>query len=126
MSKKFARLGLAAGTAALTGALCTVTAFASSGSGSSSGSAGGMGTVGYLIFMVLLFAVMYFILIRPQKKKDKEAKAMQGALQIGDEIVILGSQGDYEITADMMADEIDTINYELICMFGARLPRIYV
>ena len=29
-------------------------------------------------------------------------------------------------TADMMADEIDTINYELICMFGARLPRIYV
>ena len=46
--------------------------------------------------------------------------------EIGDEIVILGSQGDYEITADMMADEIDTINYELICMFGARLPRIYV
>ena len=90
MSKKFARLGLAASTAALTGALCTVTAFASSGSGSSSGSAGGMGTVGYLIFMVLLFAVMYFILIRPQKKKDKEAKAMQGALQIGDEIVTIG------------------------------------
>lgn len=46
--------------------------------------------------------------------------------QVGDEIVILGAQGDYEITADMMADEIDTINYELICMFGARLPRIYV
>ena len=46
--------------------------------------------------------------------------------KIGDEVVILGQQGDYEITADMMADELDTINYELICMFGARLPRIYV
>lgn len=90
MSKKFARLGLAASTAALTGALCTVTAFASSGSGSSSGSAGGMGTVGYLIFMVLLFAVMYFILIRPQKKKEKESKAMQSSLQVGDEIVTIG------------------------------------
>lgn len=46
--------------------------------------------------------------------------------EIGDEVVILGAQGDYEITADMMADELDTINYELICLFGARLPRIYV
>ena len=85
MSKNFARLGLAASTAALTGAVCSVTAFAESGSGKS-----GFGTVGYLIFMVLLFAVMYFILIRPQKKKDKEAKAMQSSLQVGDEIVTIG------------------------------------
>ena len=82
MSKNFARLGLAASTAALTGAVCSMTAFAESGSG--------FGTVGYLIFMVLLFAVMYFILIRPQKKKDKEAKAMQSSLQVGDEIVTIG------------------------------------
>jgi len=89
MSKNFARLGLAASTAALTGAVCSVTAFAESGSGTSA-SGSGFGTVGYLIFMVLLFAVMYFILIRPQKKKDKEAKAMQSSLQVGDEIVTIG------------------------------------
>lgn len=59
MSKNFARLGLAASTAALTGAVCSVTAFAESGSGKSA-SGSGFGTVGYLIFMVLLFAVMYF------------------------------------------------------------------
>lgn len=64
MSKNFARLGLAASTAALTGAVCSMTAFAS-GTSSTSTSGGGFGTVGYLIFMVLLFAVMYFILIRP-------------------------------------------------------------
>ena len=86
MSKNFARLGLAASTA---GAVCSVTAFAESGSGKSA-SGSGFGTVGYLIFMVLLFAVMYFILIRPQKKKDKEAKAMQSSLQVGDEIVTIG------------------------------------
>lgn len=89
MSKNFARLGLAASTAALTGAVCSMTAFAS-GTSSTSTSGGGFGTVGYLIFMVLLFAVMYFILIRPQKKKDKEAKAMQDSLQVGDEIVTIG------------------------------------
>lgn len=89
MSKNFARLGLAASTAALTGAVCSVTAFAESGGGKSA-SGSGFGTVGYLIFMVLLFAVMYFILIRPQKKKDKEAKAMQSSLQVGDEIVTIG------------------------------------
>ena len=81
MSKNFARLGLAASTAALTGAVCSVTAFAESGSGKSASGSG---------FMVLLFAVMYFILIRPQKKKDKEAKAMQSSLQVGDEIVTIG------------------------------------
>ena len=40
--------------------------------------------------MVLLFAVMYFILIRPQKKKEKEQQAMQRAVRVGDEIVTIG------------------------------------
>ena len=74
--------------------LCMIMAFSmtafASGTSSTSTSGGGFGTVGYLIFMVLLFAVMYFILIRPQKKKDKEAKAMQDSLQVGDEIVTIG------------------------------------
>lgn len=84
--KKLEKLGLAMSAAALTGSLCTVTAFASDGGSK------GTGAMGYssLIFLILMFVVMYFILIRPQKKKDKEAKAMQGALQIGDEIVTIG------------------------------------
>lgn len=89
--KNFAKMGLAASTAALTGAICTMTAFAESGANASNGKgAGAGGTVGYLIFMVLIFAVMYFILIRPQKKKEKESKAMQNSLQIGDQIVTIG------------------------------------
>lgn len=47
-------------------------------------------------------------------------------VEIGDEVVIIGEQDGLEITADMMASELDTISYEIICDFGLRLPRIYV
>jgi preprotein translocase subunit YajC len=40
--------------------------------------------------MIAIFAVFYFLLIRPQQKKAKEAKAMLEALQKGDEIVTAG------------------------------------
>jgi len=40
--------------------------------------------------MVAIFVVFYFLLIRPQQKRSKETKAMLGALQVGDEIVIAG------------------------------------
>jgi preprotein translocase subunit YajC len=40
--------------------------------------------------MVAIFAVFYFLLIRPQQKKAKEAKAMLEALQKGDEVVTAG------------------------------------
>lgn len=50
-------------------------------------SASMMGTFLPLILMVVVF---YFILIRPQKKRDKEAQAMRKALEVGDEIVTVG------------------------------------
>ena len=40
--------------------------------------------------MVAIFVVFYFLLIRPQQKRSKEAKAMLSALQKGDEIVTAG------------------------------------
>lgn len=43
----------------------------------------------------------------------------------GDPVVILGKQGKEEITADELADLAQTINYEIICSLGSRLPRIY-
>jgi alanine racemase len=44
----------------------------------------------------------------------------------GDEVVMLGRQGDEVITADEWADRLDTISYEIVCDFGPRLPRRYV
>jgi alanine racemase len=44
---------------------------------------------------------------------------------VGDEVVLLGRQGDAEITADEWASRLDSINYEIVCDFGPRLPRRY-
>ena len=43
-----------------------------------------------LIVMVVFIAAMYFLLIRPQKKKDKQIQAMRSNLQVGDEIITIG------------------------------------
>jgi preprotein translocase subunit YajC len=43
-----------------------------------------------LILIVLMFAVLYFLMIRPQMKRAKEHKAMIEALQKGDEVVAAG------------------------------------
>jgi preprotein translocase subunit YajC len=54
--------------------------------------AGGSPTDSILTFlpMVLIFIVFYFLLIRPQQKKQKELKQMLTALQKGDEVVTAG------------------------------------
>lgn len=47
------------------------------------------GLLGMLPF-VLIFVVMYFLMIRPQMKRQKEHKAMLDALQKGDEVITAG------------------------------------
>lgn len=39
---------------------------------------------------VLLLVVLYFFMIRPQKKQEKAANAMRDALQVGDEVTTIG------------------------------------
>ena len=48
------------------------------------------GSLGQLLPLVLMFVVLYFIMIRPQMKRQKEHKAMVDALAKGDEIVTAG------------------------------------
>lgn len=43
-----------------------------------------------LIILVVFIVAMYFLLIRPQKKKDKETQNMRNSVQVGDEIVTIG------------------------------------
>ena len=40
--------------------------------------------------LIILFIAMYFLMIRPQKKKDKQIADMRNSLQVGDEIVTIG------------------------------------
>ena len=43
-----------------------------------------------LIMMVLMFAIFYFMLIRPENKRKKEAEQMRSAVKKGDKIVTIG------------------------------------
>jgi alanine racemase len=45
------------------------------------------------------------------------------AVREGDEVVLLGRQGDNEISADQMAEWANTISYEILCSVGKRVPR---
>ena len=65
------------------------TAFAQAAGGAPQG----MDAMGGLPFLVLMFVVMYFILIRPQMKKAKEHRTMLDALQKGDEVIAVGILG---------------------------------
>lgn len=46
--------------------------------------------------------------------------------RLGDEVTIMGKDGIYEILADDIATATGTINYEVVCAFGQRLPKVYV
>lgn len=43
-----------------------------------------------VIPMIIMFALLYFMAIRPQKKREQELKDMQSSLQIGDEVITSG------------------------------------
>ncbi|MEJ2731101.1 MAG: alanine racemase [Deltaproteobacteria bacterium] len=47
-------------------------------------------------------------------------------VQIGDEVVIIGHQGNETITVDEMAALLNTINYEIVTGIAARVPRVYL
>ena len=49
---------------------------------------GGMG--GMILWLVVMIALFYFMLIRPQKKKEKQTKAMLDALKVGDSVTTIG------------------------------------
>lgn len=50
---------------------------------------------------------------------------IKGEIKTGDEVVLLGKQGNSEITAEELADYIGTIPYEIVCIIGKRVPRVY-
>ena len=53
---------------------------------------GGTDSLVSMLPLLLMFVVLYFIMIRPQMKKQKEHKAMIEALAKGDEVVIAGGR----------------------------------
>jgi len=52
-----------------------------------------------------------------------DVTALRGKIEIGDDVVIIGRQGDQEVTADELASTLGTINYEVVTAIASRVPR---
>ena len=95
MNKKFIfSLAAAVSTAAMAG-VSAMNAFAdetqaAANSQGTAQTAGAGSMFGMLVPLVVMFGLLYFVAIRPQKKRDKELKEMQESLQVGDEVVTGG------------------------------------
>ena len=50
----------------------------------------GSGTWGTLIMVALMFVLLYFFMIRPQKKQEKKDAEMRNSLAVGDEVTTIG------------------------------------
>ena len=51
---------------------------------------GGGGSISFIIMMVAIFAIMYFFMIKPQQKRQKEIQNFQNSLQEGAQVVTGG------------------------------------
>ncbi len=60
--------------------------------------------IGSVLFLVLMLGMMYFLMIRPQKKKEKAVKAMLDALKVGDRVLTIG--GIYGTVTGVKDDQV--------------------
>ena len=71
-------------------------------SATESSSSGGSAAFAQLLIFAVIGLVMYFLLIRPQRKRQREAVAMQRAIEVGDEIVT--TSGIYGFVTELDGD----------------------
>lgn len=57
-----------------------------------------------ILWMVVIFGVMYFLMIRPQKKEQKRVAAMLADMEVGDAVVTTG--GFYGVIIDITDDDV--------------------
>jgi preprotein translocase subunit YajC len=72
------------------------------------------GGIGTIIPLVLMFVLFYFLLIRPQQKRQKAVKQMQSDLKKGDKVVTIGGLHGF-------IDSIDENKAVIKCGDGSRL-----
>ncbi|NLB80056.1 MAG: preprotein translocase subunit YajC [Clostridiaceae bacterium] len=109
--------------------LFTVAFAAGTGADVAANAAQGIPTAGLVQSLglpVLLIAVFYFMLIRPQRKRDKQTKEMLAALKVGDQVVSIGgiigtifSIKDDTVTIEVGADK-TKIKFERSAIKGIR------
>jgi preprotein translocase subunit YajC len=76
------------------------------GTGGTGGGAGGGGGLGAFLPLIIIFAIFYFLLIRPQQKKSKQHKQLLADLKKGDKVV---SSGGLHGIITGLADDVVTV-----------------
>ena len=64
----------------------------------------GMGLGFTIVWLVVLFGIMYFLMVRPQKKEQKRIQAMLNDMAVGDSVVTTG--GFYGVIIDMTDEDV--------------------
>jgi preprotein translocase subunit YajC len=95
-------------------------AFAMGGS-PGGGSAGGMAAFQQIIPLVFMFAIFYFLLIRPQQKKAKEHKALLESMKKGDNVVTAGG-----VHGKVTAVENDLVTLEVANNVNIKITKSYI
>ena len=70
----------------------------------SEAAAGAGNMITMVIWMVVLFGMMYFLMIRPQKKEQKRVAAMLSDMEVGDAVVTTG--GFYGVIIDITDEDV--------------------
>ena len=65
---------------------------------------GGMGLGFTIVWLVVIFGIMYFLMIRPQKKEQKRVQAMLSSMEVGDSVVT--TSGFYGVLIDMKEEDV--------------------
>ena len=65
---------------------------------------GGASMVFTIVWFVVLFGIMYFLMVRPQKKEQKRIQTMLSNMEVGDSVVTTG--GFYGVVIDMTEEDV--------------------
>ena len=57
-----------------------------------------------IVWIIVLFAIMYFMMIRPQKKEQKRTQTMLNSMEVGDSVVT--TSGFYGVVIDMTEEDV--------------------
>ncbi len=96
-------------------------AMGSAPGGAAGGAGGGMAAFQQIIPLVFMFAIFYFLLIRPQQKKAKEHKALLEAMKKGDNVITAGG-----VHGKVSAVENDIVTLEVANNVNIKITKSYI
>ena len=96
-------------------------AMGSAPGGAAGGTGGGMAAFQQILPLVFMFAIFYFLLIRPQQKKAKEHKALLESMKKGDNVITAGG-----VHGKIIAVENDLVTLEIANNVQIKIIKSYI